>query len=380
MSFEKNKVEQLVIELKRKKDIDLRKALIGFDGFIDEIVRAVDKRHSINEFTPFKLIEDYVARNALAAHRSINIELVPERVKIGGNAPIMANSMSYHGVPIIFIGALGKPSIEPIFEDFVKKNNTFSIGNPGHSDALEFNNGKIILGKIHSMSDITWENIIKEIPEKKFIEIMKEVEMLCTVNWTMIAHMNNIWDNLKRLVKDNSIGLKSLFIDLADFQKRTQNDARQCFEKITDLSQYFNVTLGLNLKELCQTAELFDIDLPNDINQENIIDLSNKVYKKLRIKELIIHKHDFVLNITGEGLSSFNIKYTSTPKISTGAGDHFNAGYATATLYQLSAQSKLVFAALNSNYYIRTAVSASIEQIIDFAELCLKNEEENICN
>ena len=379
MNFEKDKIERLLTELESKKNTKLGKIFIGFDGFIDEIVRVVDKRHNANEFTAFSLIEDYVKRNSLATNRSINIELVPERIKIGGNAPIMANSMSSHGVSVTFVGAIGKPKIHPVFKEFSQNNTTISIGNPGHSDALEFSNGKIILGKIEPMKYITWENIIKEIPEKQFIELLRQSEIICTVNWTMIPYMNDIWNNLKRLIKENNIKAKTLFIDLADFQKRTQDDSYQCFEKITELTQSFNIILGLNLKELCQTAELLNISLPDAINQENMIGLSEQVYKQLNIEELIIHKHDFVLSITDKGLSSFNVKYTSTPKISTGAGDHFNAGYITAKLYELSSQSKLVLATLNSNYYIRTAISPSLEQIIQFAELCLEDKEESIC-
>ena len=35
------------------------KALIGLDGFVDEIIAVVDKRAALSEFTPFKTIDQF---------------------------------------------------------------------------------------------------------------------------------------------------------------------------------------------------------------------------------------------------------------------------------------------------------------------------------
>ena len=58
--------------------------------------------------------------------------------------------------------------------------------------------------------------------------------------------------------------------------------------------------------------------------------------------------------------------YEENPKITTGAGDHFNAGFSAARLGGLSPTAWLTFATANSGYYVRTAQSPSIGQIENF--------------
>jgi len=54
------------------------------------------------------------------------------------------------------------------------------------------------------------------------------------------------------------------------------------------------------------------------------------------------------------------------PKITTGAGDHFNAGFCATRMAGLSPTACLTFATSTSGYYVRTAQSPSVGQIENF--------------
>jgi sugar/nucleoside kinase (ribokinase family) len=54
------------------------------------------------------------------------------------------------------------------------------------------------------------------------------------------------------------------------------------------------------------------------------------------------------------------------PKITTGAGDHFNAGFTAALLAGLDPRHALHIGGATSGYYVRTAVSPSREQVVGF--------------
>ena len=88
-------------------------------------------------------------RLAGAAGKSTNIELVNQVTKLGGNGPIMANALASFGIAVTYIGNLGYPTLHPVFEPFAKVAEVHSIAEPGHTDALEFEDGKIMLGKKH---------------------------------------------------------------------------------------------------------------------------------------------------------------------------------------------------------------------------------------
>src|SRR6185295_14503155 len=70
-------------------------AFVGLDGFVDEIIHVVDKRDSPDSFQRLPSIAKLAKRIAAAADKSTNFELVPQRVKLGGNGPIMANALSH---------------------------------------------------------------------------------------------------------------------------------------------------------------------------------------------------------------------------------------------------------------------------------------------
>src|SRR3989442_6513727 len=82
---------------------------IGLDGFVDEIVSVVDKRESLDAFTRIATLSAFADRIARAAGKGTNAELVVERVKLGGNGPIMANALAAAGLNVTYIGNVGYP-------------------------------------------------------------------------------------------------------------------------------------------------------------------------------------------------------------------------------------------------------------------------------
>ena len=133
--------------------------LIGLDGFVDEIVAVVDKRTGLHDYSPVKTIAALAGKIQNAAGQSSNYELVVKQMKLGGNGPIMANAMASVGLPVTYIGNLGYPNLHPVFESFAEHADVISIAEPGHTDALEFDDGKLMLGKIEPVKDINWDNL-----------------------------------------------------------------------------------------------------------------------------------------------------------------------------------------------------------------------------
>src|SRR3954452_4536320 len=125
------------------------RATIGLDGFVDEIIAVVDKRDEgagTRGYEPVKTIGALAAKMHKAAGQSSNYELVVKQRKLGGNGPIMADALACLGVSATYIGNVGYPNIDPVFENFAKRAHVIGIGQPGHTDALEFEDGKLMLG------------------------------------------------------------------------------------------------------------------------------------------------------------------------------------------------------------------------------------------
>src|ERR1041385_222154 len=198
-------------------------AFVGLDGFVDEIIHLVDVRHNAESFDRIPSIAKLADRLAAAAGKSTNLEAVTQRVKLGGNGPIMANALSRFGIAVTYVGALGYPTMHPIFADFAARAEVHSIAPPGLTDAYEFEDGKIMMGKTTQLGEITWENIQLRFGRKRFADRFFASDLVAFVNWTMLPYMSDIWEALQNeLCPVNKTARHKMFFDLADPEKRTQ--------------------------------------------------------------------------------------------------------------------------------------------------------------
>src|SRR3954453_13402738 len=250
------------------------KATIGLDGFVDEIIAVVDKRHEgagPDDYEPVKTISDLAAKMHKAAGQSSNYELVVKQRKLGGNGPIMANALASLGASVTYIGNVGYPTIDPVFEEFAKRAKVVSIGNPGHTDALEFEDGKLMLGKHETLQDVNWDNLVARVGRDRLKQLMDGAALIAMVNWTMLPHMSRIWAKLlDEVIPNPERHNRRLFVDLADPEKRTHGDILDALKQLTLFQDQVDVILGLNLKESLEIADV--LGLPGRTDPEESIE------------------------------------------------------------------------------------------------------------
>src|SRR6266403_4528901 len=143
-------------------------AFVGLDGFVDEILHVVDKRESAEKYLRLPTIAQLAERLAAAAGRSTNVELVSQLTKLGGNGPIMANALASFGLKVTYLGILGYPNLHPVFAEFARRAEVHSIAEPGYTDAVEFEDGKVMLGKHQSLQEVNWTNVKERFGQDKF--------------------------------------------------------------------------------------------------------------------------------------------------------------------------------------------------------------------
>ena len=352
------------------------KATIGFDGFVDSIIDVVDTRDDADNYQSIPTISEYGQRIVAAAGKSANIELVTKLRKLGGNGPIMANAMASFGLPVTYIGMLGYPNIDEVFEDFAKVATVHSIADPGYTDALEFEDGKLLMGKYTSTKEINKDTIAKILGLDKFKQITKDSRFLGMVNWTMLPNLNSIWDLLindilPAIGSDVDGNKRMIFIDLADPAKRTRQDIANALGRLTQMSPLADVVLGLNLAESSQVAQVLNIPVQDDAESE-IEFTAQRIREKLNLKAVVIHPRSCaaaaVLTKDGVTQARFQGPFVQKPKLSTGAGDNFNAGFCLGLLADLPVAQALCVGTASSGFYVRNASSATLDQLIDFCD------------
>jgi hypothetical protein len=339
-------------------------AMVGYDGFVDEIIAVVDKRLDFERHTTIDTIEVFADKVRAASGRSSNFELVVKAVKLGGNGPIMANALGAAGLPITYIGNLGYPTLHPVFEELAERSTMYSIAEPGHTDALEFSDGKLMMGKLATLKDVNWANLKERIGLDRIVEAFENARLISAVNWTMVPAMEGIWEGLIGEVLPKLSQQKRIyFFDLADPEKRTSEDKRRVLGFIKQFMPFGEVVLGLNLKEAIQVAEV--LDLPEVREMEIELD-AGRIREAVGISGVVIHpRSGAAADIRGE-CATFLGPMVQEPMISTGGGDHFNAGFCLGLLLDMPVAESLCLGTATSGYYVRTAISPSGPQLVPF--------------
>lgn len=342
-------------------------AVAGFDGFIDIIVHPVDKRTGQGDkFSAMPTITTFGNRILEAAGKSSNIELYPVMEKLGGNGPIMSNALLTAGVKVKYFGALGKPTIASVFEDFAKATDAVSIANPGVTHALEFKDGKVMLGKMRDLDDVNAEKLLEACSEKELCAIFEKADLIAPTNWTMLSNLNSIFDLLlEKVLPKISKKDRFFFFDLCDPQKRTNKDIEELLTKISAFDKFGKTILGLNLKEAEQIYRIMG-HTPGEEYAESLKEMAAGIRKNLNIYAVVVHPTRSAACATAEGEHWVPGPFVEHPKLTTGAGDVFSAGFMMAQLLGLSIEASLTLAVCTSGFYVRNAKSPTLDDLKTF--------------
>lgn len=379
------------------------KALVGFDGFIDSIIHMVDVRTDMSAtgYTRLATISAFAARCAAAAGRSTNIEQVLIEDRFGGNGPLMAGALAQLGAGVTYIGAVGEgfssrdvsragadgsadggAGIHRVFAPFARRcERVYAVAAPSTTDCLEFEDGKLMLNNTANIQDVTWERLVERLGLDELRSIVGASSLLGIVNWSLQGGIPGIWRGLMRdvlpgLPAHSAIGAgqsRRVFIDLSDPAKRTDQDLRDALELLETLESVvgIDITLGLNLSEATRVSQALDARaFPEDHARtmgESLIFAAMAIRERIKLDCVVIHPREGAASANAAGEAEwFDGPFTVQPKLSTGAGDHFNGGFAFAQVAGLPLAACLAVGCATSGAYVRDAQSPTRERVIGF--------------
>lgn len=355
------------------------KALIGFDGFIDSIIHLVSQRRSmeLDDFERLETIPAFATRVGMAAGKSANIEMVIREQRFGGNGPLMAGALGRLGMGVTYIGAVGQEdapeTLSPVYEEFASRCETvIPVAAPGHTDALEFEDGKVMLGKPQNIQSVTWERLKETVGLERIEGYCRGAAVVGVVNWVMMGGVEGIWRGLMTdvLSKMAQADRPRVFIDLCDPAKRTDADVKRALGVIQELNAVAPVTLGLNLAESQRIATVagaspFD-DSHNTGLGQAVRATAESIRETLGLDTVVVHPREGAAAARAGESAWFEGPFTREPKLSTGAGDHFNGGFAFGQAAGMALDECLACGTGVSGAYVRDALSPSRERLVEF--------------
>ncbi len=348
--------------------LPLKKATVGFDGFIDIVSRVIKNKEAHQAPVFFQETSELGLYIQERSGKSLCLELEEIETKIGGNTPIMAHALGQLGVHVNCIGSLGHPGIHPVFDRLSSNCSLHSFANPGFANALEFDDGKLMFAQIGRLNTIRWENIKATLGLSTLIRLFDESDFICLLNWSELDSSTGIWKGLLQDVFPKllwpSERQKFAFFDLSDCSKRNNKAIREALSLIEEIAGYYQIILSLNRNE----SQLIYQALYLEKAGEEMEYTGQRIFEKLSIEMLVIHTTQQSYAFSRKGWYKSNSFFTANPTISTGAGDNFNAGFCIAQLLGLDVEASLLLGNAVSGYYVKEGQSPQSADIKAFLE------------
>ncbi|HEY5749831.1 MAG TPA: hypothetical protein VIU12_27380 [Chryseolinea sp.] len=361
----------LLRQLERMPLQEKKRVFVGFDGFIDTVKKAVKQRKA-NQATCFETLGEFSDRIRAATGRSGQIEMLTERVKLGGNAPILSNALGRLGIKSCCLGSMGFPEKHTVFLKLSDQCEVMSALDPGQSEAIEFSDGKMIFSELSVFDRYDWAYIVKTIGLEKVRHAVLGSDLLAFVDWANLPHASDIWQGVLQDIIKPSHKRDFLFLfDLCDPSKKTPEEIEEVLDLISCFSHYGKVTLGLNENETFRIwCALHGIDSTEAAKKNaipSLIEAGDALYKTMRIDYLLVHPIDRTLVYRKHEVRELLGRLVTQPKVLTGGGDNLNAGYCLGQLCGFSIEHCMLLGMASSGAYIENGESpdlAAIERYI----------------
>jgi sugar/nucleoside kinase (ribokinase family) len=181
----------------------------------------------------------------------------------------------------------------------------------------------------------------------------------------MLTGMTDIFEQLLDEVMPKLKKRTWMFFDLADPAKRTREDIAAALGLIARFQKHAEVILGLNLQEGRQIGEVLGF-APCEETHEAVAAHAVKIREKLGVNTVVIHPVAFAAAADADGSAAVQGPFIEKPKITTGAGDHFNAGFCIGRILGAPLDVSLQIGVGTSGFYVRTAKSPSAADMVEF--------------
>lgn len=339
----------------REQEIAKKRIVVGFDGFVDTIVRPVRCPAAGGESAQmFETIREFGEYLISKAEKSCSIELSVESRQLGGNLPFLSRAAGGLGLDVTCIGMLGENgAVDPIFREMPCTLHPFSA--PGQSTCMEFRDGKVLLSSDCTLPDDPW-GLVQKATAGRAPELFQAADLVALVNWSELSFAHGLWEKVysQALAGGGCDKSRFAFFDLCDCSRRADVEMDAVLKLIGAFSAQRTAILSLNENE-AQTLSSRLLHCGAELD-----DIGEHIRGRYGVDEVIIHTIRESLLSSERGTVRLPVDFVEVPVISTGAGDNFNAACCFGAVMGLSDRERLAFASRFATFYVANGYSASL--------------------
>jgi ketohexokinase len=99
-------------------------------------------------------------------------------------------------------------------------------------------------------------------------------------------------------------------------------------------------------------------------SRDGLFSLAREIQKHLRVSTVVVHPVTCALAVSQGAFCAVDGPFVEKPLITTGAGDHFNAGFCLGKLLGFDNAASLLIGVTASGFYVRSGQSPSIDDLV----------------
>jgi len=340
------------------------KVVFGFDGYIDRVRQIVDERQGQESYHRLQRLDELGRQISAAAEeeRSILMEWVRSDTRTGGHVCQISRALGQVGYDPIMMGMFGTPPRNPFLEEF-SSYEMESIGEPAHTDAIEFDDGKFMLTESGGMRSLDWETLREAIGFDQLASYLEGAVVLGMGYWAEISDMVSIFEGLAtELVPTLDSPPEHVLIDPADIGKRPRGEIKRGGDALARLNETVPVTMSANRYETIAIAD----SLEATDTERSQSEAAALVRDRLGISRFVTHGSTKSALASDSGVVAVDVPQTDDPVLTTGAGDHFNAGVIIGLIHGLEPDETVALGNTIAGCFVRQGSSPSYEQVRTF--------------
>ena len=362
-----DQIDQIIHSLCRiAPSLQEKRILAGFDGFIDTIAKPVRAFGVNGECGHFATIAEFGAFIEGHSHKSTSIQYEVQERKPGGNMPNFVAALDALSLKPTAVGMLSTETggIDPLFQGLGKLRYSYFAAGP--ATAFEFTDGKIFFSPANVFGAAHNEKMFPRIKNvfPQFPEAVAASDLTAFLNWSELPFAQDLWDDIYIHALNHAEADKTryAFFDPCDTSAKSPFEIEALFDLIGKISGQRGTILSVNKNEALDLCGKIT-GKARSVFASSIEEAAELLFRRLSIDELVVHQHTESMALCAQGMATEQCVLNKNPKISTGAGDHFNAAYCYASLAGLPVAEKLRFATSYSGAYIAKGSSPSLQDI-----------------
>jgi len=342
------------------------RTVFGFDGFVDRVREVVADRHDPDTHDRLDELAGFSERVAasVAADSSLSFEWLQHGTRAGGHTCHLGRAFGKWGFDPVLVGMYGDPVLDAFEREF-SKYELHTLGEPGYTDAVEFDDGKLLLIENGDSMELDWERVRDRVGRETLASRLDGARLFGAGYWAETPNLPDLLSGLRALWPELADPPGTVVVDPGDVRKLDRGRLRAGRDALDELDGVVRVVLTANRAE---TEVLADTYGEGGESDRNAAGDAEAVFDALDVSLVVCHGLEASVVVSEQGTHRVSVPVVDDPELTTSSGDHFNAGLALALVEGMDPAAAAAVGNAVAGQFVRTAEPPSLDEVQSFLD------------